>query len=159
MKKMMMFVMIGATVALLALPVSATNLNSDFNNTAQDQCKQEEKDAWYAEFLKIRTTDQAKAFELAKKYLACPPAGEVTEPQQKIIDYLKKWSAAYEEGMLKIRLPQLLYNEKKYEEAYEIGRKILAKEPDNLKVLVDLGANGYVVAPMKNAQLTTESLD
>jgi tetratricopeptide (TPR) repeat protein len=159
MKKITMFVMIGATVALLAMPVAATNLITDSNNNAQDQCTQENKDAWYAEFLKIRTTDQAKAFDLAKKYLACPPAGEVTEAQQKIIDYLKKWSTAYEEGMRKIKLPQLLYNEKKYPEAYALGREILAKEPDNLKVMVDLGANGYVVAPLKNQQLTTESLD
>jgi hypothetical protein len=157
MKKITMFVMIGATVALLALPVSATNLITEVSS--QDQCKQEDKDAWYTEFLKIRTTDQAKAFELAKKYLACPPAGEVTEPQQKIIDYLKKWSTAYEKGIKKIKLPILLYNEKKYPEAYALGREILTEEPDNLKVLVDLGANGYVVAPLKNPQLNTDSLD
>jgi hypothetical protein len=159
MKKLTMFVMIGATVALLALPVSATNVITDSNNSSQDQCKQEDKDAWYAEFLKIRTTDQAKAFDLAKKYLACAPPAEMTEPQQKIIDYLKKWSTAYEKGMKKIKLPQLLYNDKKYPEAYALGREILADEPDNLKILVDLGANGYVVAPLKNAQLNTESLD
>lgn len=159
MKTMTRFFVIGATVALLALPVAATNLIRVSDNTVQEQCKTEEKDAWYAEFLKIYKNDQAKAFELAKKYLACPPAGEVTEAQQKIIDFLKKWSTAYEEGMRKIRLPQLLYNEKKYPEAYALGREILAKEPDNLSVLVHLGANGYVVAPLKNAQLTAESLD
>lgn len=159
MKKMMMFLMIGATVALLALPVAATNLIKVTGNSVQDQCKQEDKDAWYAEFLKIRTTDQAKAFELAKKYLACPPVGEVTEAQQKIIDYLKKWSTAYSEGMRKLQLPQLLYNDKKYPEAYALGREILAAEPENLNVLVHLGANGYVVAPLKNQQLNTESLD
>lgn len=158
MKKIMMFVMIGATVALLALPVSATNVITDSTSQAQE-CKQEEKDAWYAEFLKIRTTDQAKAFDLAKKYLACAPPAEMTEPQQKIIDYLKKWSTAYEEGMRKIKLPQILYNDKKYPEAYALGKEILAKEPDNLFVLVHLGANGYVVAPLKNAQLNAESLD
>ena len=158
MKKMMMFFMIGATVALLALPVAATSLTSVSNNSVQE-CKTEEKDAWYAEFLKIYKTDQAKAFDLAKKYLACPPVGEVTEAQQKIIDFLKKWSTAYDEGMRKVQLPQLLYNDKKYPEAYALGREILAKEPDNLSVLVHLGANGYVVAPLKNAQLNTESLD
>ena len=102
MKKMKTFLMIGATVALLALPVAATNLIKASDNSVQDQCTQENKDAWYAEFLKIYKTDQAKAFDNAKKYLACPPAGEVTEAQQKIIDFLKKWSTAYEEGMLKV---------------------------------------------------------
>jgi hypothetical protein len=160
MKKMMMFVMIGATVALLALPVSATNVITDsIDNFQAQECKQEEKDAWYAEFLKIRTTDQPKAFDLAKKYLACAPPAEITEPQQKIIDYLKKWSTAYDEGMRKIQLPQLLYNDKKYPEAYALGKEILTKEPDNLNVLVHLGANGYVIAPLKNTQLNAESLD
>lgn len=159
MKKMTTFLMIGATVALIAMPVAATNLIRVSNNSVQDQCKTEDKDAWYAEFLKIYKTDQAKAFELAKKYLACPPVGEVTEAQQKIIDFLKKWSTAYSEGMRKLQLPQLLYNDKKYPEAYALGREILAAEPDNLSVLVHLGANGYVVAPLKNAQLNTESLD
>ena len=159
MKTMKKFFVIGATVALLALPVAATNLIKVSDNNVQEQCKTEEKDAWYAEFLKIYKNDQAKAFELAKKYLACPPVGEVTEAQQKIIDFLKKWSTAYEDGMRKLKLPQLLYNDKKYPEAYALGREILAKEPDNLTVLVHLGANGYVVAPLKNAQLTAESLD
>jgi hypothetical protein len=117
------------------------------------------KNALYQEFLKLRKDDQPKAFEAAKKYLACPPAGEVTPEQQKIIDYLKKWSAAYEEGMKKITFTKTLYTDKNYPEAYKLGREILATEPDNLKVLVDLGANGYVVAPLKNPQLNAESLD
>lgn len=158
MKKTMMFLMIGATVALVAMPVAANNVTAVSNHTVQDQCKTEDKDAWYAEFLKIYKNDQAKAYDLAKKYLACPPVGEVTEGQQKIIDFLKKWSTAYSEGMRKLQLPQLLYNDKKYPEAYALGREILAAEPENLNVLVHLGANGYVVAPLKNAQLTSESL-
>lgn len=148
MKKITTFLMITLAVALLALPVAA-----------QDDCAPEKKDANYAEFLKIRTADQAKAFELAKKYLACPPAGEVTEAQQKIIDYLKKWSTAYEEGMLKITFTDELYNKKNYPKAYEIGKRILVKEPENLKVLVDLGANGYLVASQKNPQLNAESVE
>ena len=159
MKNLKTFLMISATVALLALPVAATNLIKASDNSVQDQCTPENKDAWYAEFLKIRTADQAKAFELAKKYLGCPPAGEVTEAQQKIIDYLKKWSTAYEEGMLKITFTDEMYNKKNYPKAYEIGRQILAKEPENLKVLVDLGANGYVLGPLKNAQLNAESVE
>ena len=159
MKKMKTFLMIGATVALLALPVAATNLIKASDNTVQDQCTQENKDAWYAEFLKIYKTDQAKAFDNAKKYLACPPAGEVTEAQQKIIDFLKKWSTAYEEGMLKVTFTDELYNKKNYQKAYDLGKQILAKEPENLRVLVDMGANGFVLLPLNNAQLNAESLD
>jgi len=98
MKKLITFLSILTTVAILALPVAARNAVAV--NSVQDQCSQEAKDALYQSFLKNRQSDQAKAYDDAKKYLACP-AGEVTEAQQKIIDYLKKWSTAYEEGVRK----------------------------------------------------------
>lgn len=157
MKKLITFLSILTTVAMLALPVAARNSIAQPDNSVQDPCTTEAKDALYQSFLKNRQNDQAKAFEDAKKYLACP-AGQVTEAQQKIIDYLKKWSTAYEEGMRKIRLPILLYNEQKYAEAYALGKEILAAEPENLKVLVDLGTNGYLLAPLKNPALTAEAL-
>jgi hypothetical protein len=158
MKKMKMFLTIGATVALFALPVAASNSITVSDNSVQDQCSLEAKNALYQDFLKFRKDDQPKAFDAAKKYLACP-AGEVTPEQQKIIDYLKKWSTAYEDGMKKITFTKTLYTDKNYPEAYKLGKEILTAEPDNLKILVDLGANGYVVAPLKNAQLNTESLE
>lgn len=158
MTKLITFLSICITVAILALPVAARNLIAQPANAVQDPCSQEAKDALYASFLKNRPTDQAKAYEDAKKYLACPAAGEVTEAQQKIIDYLKKWSTAYEDGMRKIRLTQLLYTEMKYPEAYALGKEILTAEPENLKVLVDLGANGYLVAPLNNPSLSADSV-
>jgi hypothetical protein len=158
MKKLITFFSICTTVAILALPVAARTSIAPADSVIQDPCSVEGKDALYQSFLKNRQTEQAKAYEDAKKYLACP-AGEVTEAQTKIIEYLKKWSTAYEKGMRKIRFTQLLYNDKKYPEAYALGKEILADEPDNLKVMVDLGANGYLVAPLNNPSLTAESLD
>jgi hypothetical protein len=158
MKKLITFLSIFTTVAILALPVAARNLIAQPNNAIQDPCSTEGKDALYASFREKRTSDQAKAYDDAKKYLACP-AGEVTEAQQKIIEYLKKWVAAYEEGTRKVQYRTKLYNEQKYAEAYAMGKDILASDPENLKVLVDLGANGYLVAPLNNPTLTAEALD
>jgi hypothetical protein len=158
MKKLITFLTICTTVAILALPVAARNLIAQPDNAIQDPCAAEGKDKLYESFRTNRTTDQAKAYDDAKKYLACP-AGEVTEAQQKIIDYLKKWVGAYEEGTKKIKYRTALYNDMKYPEAYAMGKEILATEPDNLKVLVDLGVNGYLVAPLKNPTLSAEALD
>ena len=163
MKKLITFC---TTVAMLALPVAARNLIAQTTQTpqttvgtaVQDPCSVEGKDALYQSFLKNRKDDQAKAFDDAKKYLACPP-GEVTEAQQKIIDYLKKWSTAYEVGSRKNNFIKLLYTDKKYPEAYALGKEILAAEPDNLTVLIHLGANGYLVPPLKNPSLNAEALD
>jgi len=158
MKKLITFLSICTTVAILALPVAARNLIAQPNNNFQDAaCSTEAKEALYKSFLANRTDAQDKAYEDAKKYLACP-ATEVTEAQQKIIDYLKKFVTKYDEVMQKVAYRTKLYNEQKYPEAYAAGKEILAKEPENLKVLVDLGANGYLVAPLKNPTLTTDAL-
>jgi len=149
MNKLITFLGICTTVAILALPAAAHTI-------AQDQCSTEGKNALYKTFLDNRKTAQDKAYDAAKKYLACPPGGEVTEATQKIIDYLKKWSTAYDEGSRKSKLPALLYNEHKYPEAYALGRELLAADPENLKVLIDLGANGYLVTSLNQPQLNTE---
>ena len=166
MKKLITFLSIVTTVAILALPVAARNLiaqgqaaQAQPNTAAQDPCSTEGKEALYASFLKNRQNDQPKAYEDAKKYLGCPATGQVTEGHQKIIDYLTKWSKAYEEGSKKITFIKTLYTDKKYPEAYALGKELLAAEPENLMVLVHLGANGYLVAPLKNPALTAESLD
>src|SRR5215212_5955491 len=130
MKKLITFLTICTTVAILALPAAARNMIAQPDNAIQAAaCSQEAKDALYASFREKRTTDQAKAYDDAKKYLACP-AGEATEAQQKIIDYLKKWVGAYEEGTKKIKYRTALYNDMKYPEAYAMGKEILATEPD-----------------------------
>jgi len=159
MKKLITFLSICTTVAILALPIAARDLIAQPDNAFQDAaCTQETKDALYQSFLKNLKADQAKAYDEAKKYLACPASGEVTEAQQKIIDYLKNFVGKYEAATKKTTYRVKLYNEKKYAEGYAMGKEILATEPDNLQVLVDLGANAYLLPPLKNAPLTAEGL-
>ena len=158
MKKLITFLGICTTVAMLALPAAARTTIAQPDNAFQDPCSTEGKDALYQTFLKTRTDAQDKAYEAAKKYLACPTT-DVTEAQQKIIDYLKKFVTKYDDVMKRVTYRTKIYNEQKYAEGYALGKEILAAEPDNLKVLVDLGANGYLVVPLKNAALTAEALD
>ena len=157
MNKLITFLSICTTVAILALPVAARNSIAQPDNVIQDQCTTEAKDALYAAIRKNLKDNQAKAYEDAKKYLACP-TDQVTEGQQAIIDYLKKFVAKYEEVVKKNDYRTKIYNEQKYAEGYALGKEILASEPENLKVLVDLGANGYLVVPLKNPTLTAEAL-
>lgn len=166
MKKIMMFLTIGATVALLALPVAAQNpapakpaaANAAPANAPQDACAQEARDALYKIFTDNRTADQPKAYDAAKKYLACPVATP-TEAQQKIIDYLNKWVGLYEKGSRKNRFADELYNKKNYPAAFKLGKEILVDEPDNVKVVIDMGANGYLVGPLNDAQLTADAIE
>ena len=152
MKKLITFLSISTTVAILALPIAAQN------TTAQDQCSVDSKNAQYKIFTDNFKTKQDLAYEAAKKYLACP-AENVDEGQQKIIDYLKKFVSKYEDADKKGKFRALLYNDRKYPEAYALGKEILTTEPENLKVLVDLGANGYLVVPLNNAPLSSSALE
>ena len=156
MKTINRLVTMGAIVAVLALPVLAKSVTSN-ELALQDPCTEEGKTASYQAFVDTRKTDQDKAYESAKKYLACPQEG-ATEATQKIIDYLKKWVTAYEDLKEKSKFPDLLYNQRKYPEAYDLGMKMLAKDPENLKVLIDLGANGYLVQGLKNPTLNAEAV-
>jgi len=158
MKKLLTFLSICTTIVIIALPVAARNLIAQPDNAFQDACTQEAKDALYASIRSNLKADQAKAYADAKKYLACPPGAEVSEGQQKIIDYLKNFVGKYEAVSKKTDYRVKIYNEKKYAEGYAMGKEVLATEPDNLQVLVDLGANAYLLPPLKNAQLTADGL-
>jgi hypothetical protein len=159
MKKLITYLGVFSTVAILALPVAARNFAPP-DTLTQDPCASvESKNALYQTIVKNLKDDQAKAYEDSKKYLACPAAAEVDENQQKIIAYLKRFVDKYEAADKKNRFYNTLYVDKKYPEAYALGKELLTTEPENLKVMVDLGANGYLVPPLKNPALNAEALD
>lgn len=125
----------GATAFAQATPAPAAPA------AAQGPCSDESKTAIYTEFTSLRTTEATKAYEAAKKYLACPQAGE-----DQYNTYLKKWTAAYEKESRKVKMVPLLYGDKKYAEALGIGKVILADEPENLRVIIDMGYGSYLAA-------------
>lgn len=149
MKKIIALLALCASLAILAVSAAAQTAPA-----AQGACTDENKTALYTEFTTNRTTAPTKAYEAAKKYLTACPAEEGDIPA-----YLKKWSAAYEKEARKLKLTPLLYNEKKFAEAFAIGKEILAEDPNNLKVMIDLGYLGYLATiTAKNEQFNNESL-
>ena len=153
MKTIINLVTIGATVALLAVTATANPL-SRTETLVQDQCTQENKDAWYATFRENYKTDQQpKAYDAAKKYItACTEETDITK-------YLKKWIGAYEKETRKVKLPQLLYNDKNYAEAFKLGKEMLAEDPDNLMVLVHLGYGGYLASSTNNPAFNADAVN
>ena len=154
MKKIISLLSIAALVSMFAFTAVANSFdtNADYAQP-QGQCTVEGKTAWYADFTKNRTTDPTKAYEAAKRYLdACP-----TEDDD-ITKYLKKWVAAYDKEARKLRVQPLLYNDKNFAEAYSLGKQILADEPENIRILIDLGYGGYLATLAKNEQFNADSL-
>ena len=133
---------------LLAVPVFAQG-----QTPAQGACTDEAKTALYTDFTTFRTTDPTKAYDAGKKYLAC------SQTEDQYTAYLKKWVTAYEKESRKIKMVPLLYGDKKYAEALGLGKEILADEPENLRVIIDLGYGSYLAAvSLKNESFNTDAL-
>src|SRR6185503_20808228 len=141
MKKFLGVLTIFAALVLIVAPARATVIGPAQTQTPapQGQCTDESKAAWYADFTKFRTVDAGKAYEAGKKYLSACPTEEGQIPA-----YLKKWVAAYEKEARKLKLTPLLYGEKKYVEALGIGKEVLADDPENLRVIIDMGYGSYL---------------
>ncbi len=116
-------------------------------------CTDEGKAAMYTEFTANRTSDSAKAYEAAKKYLGCSQA------EDQYTAYLKKWVGLYEKEARKSKMLALLYVDKKYEEALALGKQILADEPENVRVIIDEGYGSYLAAAsLKKDSFNTDAL-
>jgi hypothetical protein len=81
--------------------------------------------------------NQRVAYEAGKEYLAQYPNNEYAA-------YVRQWIDLYARAVRKARFQQLLYKDKKYGEAYTLGRQVLADEPDNVKTVVDLASAAYL---------------
>jgi hypothetical protein len=107
---------------------------------AQGECSAEAKLAIYNEFRAIFKTEQDKAYTLAKKYLACPTAAG----EESIAAYLQeKFVAPMDKARRADNVKKFVYDSKDYAKAFELGKQVLVDEPENLRVLVDLGYAGY----------------
>ena len=148
-KRMKKLIELIAMVAVLAVPVLAGG--SQPVTAAQDQCTPENKLAWYNEFTKNFKADTAKANELAKKWLACP----ATPAEEQQTAYLKNFVTLFEKANRKSQITDLVYNKKDYVKGFELGKIVLAEEPESLKVLIDLAYAGYA---SKNPALSADSL-
>jgi len=143
-------------IGIFAIPAKAGS-TPKLAPELQDQCSTEVKEALYASFLQNRQNEQLKAYDAAKKYLACPTSG-VTEAQEKIIDYLNKWTKLYEKAGGKQRLIVDIYEKRDLLDAYRVAKEVFANDPDNLQALVHLGAIAYQVVLLNNPTLNQEGL-
>jgi hypothetical protein len=161
MKKIIRVMAIYATLGLMAPLAQVTQLQAQTPTPsptaapAQTTCTDEVKTPLYADFTKYRTTDFAKAYDAAKKWLAACPAEEGAIPT-----YLKKWVVAYDKENRKVRLTNLFVTQRKYAEALPLAKDILADEPEYVPSLIALGYGGYVLAvTTKNESGNAEAIN
>lgn len=132
MKTIIRFLSLSAMAVLLVTPalarLNANALNRDAVNQAQ-QGDAEAKAALYAKVTENYKTNQKVAYEAAKEYLQKYP----NEENQQIVTYLKNFVAKYEKAVRKQTLSTYI-SEKKWAEAFQLGKEIVNDEPENLVV-------------------------
>jgi len=107
----------------------------------------------YDRFRENRVPNPAAAYQAAQDYMQ-----KYRKDKDQYTEYLQKWILAYESDARKNALPGLI-NQKNFAEAFSTGAKILAEDPNNLRVQIDLGYAGYLAASAKNEQFNATALD
>jgi hypothetical protein len=107
----------------------------------------------YKRFVDSRVPNPPAAYQAARDYLQKYP-----KDKDQYTDYLQKWIMFYERDQRKRKLPELIYNEKNFAEAYRTGKVILTDEPENLRTLIDLGYAGYLATTAKNEAFNADAL-
>jgi len=139
-------------VALFVMCFSAGVLNTTaLGQETDDQVKID----MYKKFTDNRIPNPRAAYLAGKDYLA--KYGKDNDQYSK---YISQWVGLFEREDRKLRLPALIYNDKKYAEAYKLGAQILADEPDYLKAQIDLGYAGFVAATTaKNESFNADAIN
>jgi tetratricopeptide (TPR) repeat protein len=139
-----------AIAALMALAVGSVGARQ-FAVSAQETDDPVKIDI-YKRFVDNRVPNPTAAYQAARDYLQ-----KYQKDKDQYTDYLQKWVAAYERDDRKRQLGGLI-NEKKFAEAYKVGARILAEEPDYLRAQIDLGYAGYLAASSKDESHNSEAL-
>ncbi|MFL6207964.1 MAG: hypothetical protein ACJ74W_03900 [Pyrinomonadaceae bacterium] len=99
---------------------------------------------------------QKHAYEVGQQYLdkyatACP---------DKYTESVRKFVTAYGEAKNKSDLPALVFGANpNYQQAFDTGRQILAKTPDDVSTLMILGYGGYQAQTKKNMAYNADALN
>jgi hypothetical protein len=154
MKKSIRFLALGAAVTLLSLSAFASGTQ------AQD-CTPENKTAWYNTFLENYKGDQAKAYEVAKKYLACPvdaaDSNDVAQAAYMKDKFVVPYEKLHEKAEHKAQLKDYVYNKKDYAKAFEVGKLVLADEPDYFSAYLDLAYAGFAAFNAGNKSFANDA--
>src|SRR5262245_40458005 len=140
MNKTFGFLAVCATLAMLSLPAFANRTYSVANETPQEPCSSDAKIALYTEVTGNLQSDQAKAYEAAKKYVACPSEG-ADDAESKRVAYLKNFIAKYEKAHRKDEMTNQL-GKKDYTGAFATAKQVFADDPNYLKGYIDLALAG-----------------
>lgn len=155
MKNIVRILTLIALAATFALPALA----QDAAATAQTDA--DAKAALYAKFYdnynQPQPDKQKIAYEAGKEYVA-KYGSDQSEDNVKIIAFISKWLPKYEKAVRDFEFDQALKN-KQNARAFELGRQIVAVEPENLSVNLRLAAAGLSSAIAKDTAHNADTIN
>jgi len=135
-----------------AQPLSAPQRSSASQRRRQQQQITQAQADLYERWRANINLNQQAAFEAGREY-----AGKY--PNDEYAARVRGWVADYERAARKLQFEGLLFKEKKYAAAYQIGKQVLADESDNLRTLINLASAGYLASNAGDASFNAETLE
>lgn len=159
MKNVFRIMLIAAAASLSALPAYAQGAAAQpAAAPAQDT---EAKAKMYQQFLELikgGAEQQRQASAVGKEYMAKYPT-PTDDADRQIFDYIKNWVARYDKAVRDFEFNKALADSN-YTSAFEIGRRMLTEQPDNVEVALTLARAALANASGRtpNESLYPESL-
>lgn len=169
MKRILQLIVLGVMLAAFALPALAQDPAATGAQPAQDEAAAKTElykkfTAAYNRGKEIKKADPPlaqpgnkeaynaaakEAYNFAKEYVQKYPT---TATDDQIFNFQKNYITIYEKSEKEGRKVQLntLFNEKKYDQAFALGRQILNDEPDDLQTIYTLARGGLFAATSGN---------
>ncbi|MCA1565979.1 MAG: hypothetical protein LC803_10140 [Acidobacteria bacterium] len=143
-----------ALLGLVALPAAAQQPSAQRSAAARRQQQAQVTGAQAELYERWRANinlNQLAAFEAGREYVGKYPNDEYGAR-------VRAWVEAYERGARKAQFEALLFKEKKYAAAFNVGKQVLADEPDNLRAIINLASAGYLASNAGDASFDAETL-
>jgi hypothetical protein len=142
---------------LLVLLVSASVCFAQRNPTMPSQLSDSEREQLYSRFVENKKVPIAErqrlAYEAARDYVK-----RYSGEQDAHLAEMRRFVNEYERVMANFSLHEA-YAARKYVKAFDLGRPLLKKDPENFYVLATLSQAGYANAQTGDVSLNEETID
>jgi hypothetical protein len=145
-------VIIATLVSAAGLKAYAQPQTKPANNNVQETDDKYKVDT-YTKFVENYRTNEAVAYETARKYLE-----RYAKDNDQYSQYITMWVADYEKRQRLLELKSLVYQNRNFADAFKLGKQVLAENPDHLESLIALANAGYLAASARNETYNTESV-
>lgn len=150
-----------ASSATFAVPAFAatttTALRGSLVADVLQQQQQDEKTTLYGKFYEeVQGKKETEAYATGQDYLK-----KYGTEKDTYTEYIRNWINDYDKRQ-KLGVYQnfykAIYNDKNYGQAFTLGREVLAREPENLNVLISLSRAGYLANTANDKQFNNEAI-